>query len=103
MNWQLSSTNVLSKLERLIQIGMRKIIVYIGSIFSYLSKGTIRVSAWITAQAQTAIAQRRIIFGVENFLQGDVRHAVDFDAFQNVEQAEVVQVVFQRAADEILD
>ncbi len=34
MNWQLSSTNVLSKLERLIQIGMRKIIVYIGSIFS---------------------------------------------------------------------
>lgn len=26
-----------------------------------------------------------------------------FDAFQNVKQAEVVQVVFQRAADEILD
>ena len=53
--------------------------------------------------SQAAVAQRRIIFGVENFLQGDVRHAVDFDAFQNVEQAEVVQVVFQRAADEILD
>ena len=53
--------------------------------------------------SQAAVAQRRIIFGIENFLQGDVRHAVDFDAFQNVEQTEVVQVVFQRAADEILD
>ena len=53
--------------------------------------------------AQTAVAERGVVFGVKNLFQRVPRPAVYFDVFQNIEQPQIAQVVFERTPDEIFD
>ena len=62
-----------------------------------------RVQITSGQSAQTAVSECRIIFGIKNFLQRNIRKSINFNIFKNIKQTEVVQVVFQRASDKIFN